>query len=114
MREILRAVLTGKPIITMLEPEAKHGGMTTEEVLQQLKDADAPCEKRGTQYTTKYAMWGLDEEVRSWGYAMPNAEQLYAALFTTVVAIVEWNRIGAADCEARAFATLVPAAEVQQ
>ena len=114
MREILRAVLTGKPIITMLEPEAKHGGMTTEEVLQQLKDADAPCEKRGTQYTTKYAMWGLDNEVRTWGYPMANAEQLYAALFTTAVAIVEWNRIGAADCEARALATLVPAAEVQQ
>ena len=114
MREILRAVLTGKPIITMLEPEAKHGGMTKEEVLQQLKDADAPCEKRGTLHATKYAMWGLDNEVRTWGYPMANAEQLYAALFTTAVAIVEWNRIGAADCEARALATLVPAAEVQQ
>ena len=39
--------------------------------------------------------WGLDKEVESWGYAMPNAEALYAALLEDAVTVVEWNRLGA-------------------
>ena len=27
MREMMRAVVTGKPIVVMLEPEASHGGL---------------------------------------------------------------------------------------
>ena len=69
-------------------------------------------QKGNKEKTDEWDWWGLDDEVRTWGYAMPNAEQLYSALFYTPVAIVEWNRIGAADCEARALATLVPAALV--
>ena len=48
-----------------------------------------------TKHASKYAMWGLDKEVESWGYAMPNAAALYAALFDDAVTVVEWNRLGA-------------------
>ena len=32
MRELLRAAVTRKPILTLLEPEAKHGGLTLDEI----------------------------------------------------------------------------------
>ena len=95
MRELLRAVVTGKPIVTLVESEARHGGMTTEEVRMDLEEADAPYKIHDTNHASKYAMWELDKEVESWGYAMPNAAALYAALFDDAVMVVEWNRLGA-------------------
>ena len=141
MREILRAVVTGKPMVALLEPEASHGGMTQEQIYEQLVNADAPCErwhpskpKRKTRqshvdasaaegfgvkntltvkpgeskefivdgksfhvtgYASMYEMWGLAAEVTSWGYYLPNADQLYNALFTREP--IEWIRIGAPD-----------------
>ena len=92
MREILRAHVTGKPIVALLELEEKHGGLTHEQIMARLQAADAPCEKAGVQYASKYAMWGLEEEVQSWGYAMPSAIELYAPL---VLDPIEWARIGA-------------------
>lgn len=94
MRELLRAVTTRKPIVTLLEPEAKHGGLTAKEVKHQLDEAYMPCENEGTKHDSKFAMWGLSDEVESWGYAMPTADALYAALFETPN-LIEWNRIGA-------------------
>ena len=93
MRELLRAAVTGKPIIAMLEPEAKHGGLTEEEIRQQLSDADLPCEKQGTKFRNMYEMWGLRDEVHSWGYKMPSADDLCQALFASD--LIEWARIGA-------------------
>ena len=41
-------------------------------------------------------MWGLDEELKSWGYVLPSAEDLHAMLFKHTHALIEWNRIGGA------------------
>ena len=60
------------------------------EIRASLREADAPCEKRGTEYPSKYAMWGLAEEVTSWGYALPSGDVLCDALFASEP--IEWNR----------------------
>ena len=69
------------------------GGLSREEIRQQLKEADAALTVKGNTFPSRFAMWGLDEEVRSWGYEMPSGEQLCHALFTDEP--IEWNRIGA-------------------
>ena len=91
MRELLRTVVTHKPLVTMLEPELKRGGMTREQIQQALATANAPCEKSGVHYTTMYEMWGLAEEVGTWGYQMPTEAELAAALFAKEP--IEWNRM---------------------
>ena len=93
MRELLRAVVTGKPVVTLMESEQKHGGLTEAEVKQQLHDASSPFEKKeGEKYHSMYAMWELTDELTSWGYEMPTADTLYSALFKKEP--IEWNRIG--------------------
>lgn len=99
MRELLRAVVTAKPIVALLELEAKHGGMTTDEIRAALLENDAPYEKNGTLHPNKYAMWGLAAEVESWGYRLPTGEQLFDALFASEA--VEWNRIGCFQAHVR-------------
>ena len=94
MRELLRAVVTDKPIVALLESEEKHGGLTRDEIEAQLRSADEPCDKNGTNYDSKYAMWKLAGEVQSWGYAMPSAQQLIDALFADEQQLIEWNRLG--------------------
>jgi len=83
MREILRAVVMKKPIFSLVEPEAKHGGLTFDEVRQQLDDNDA----QGF-----YDKCGLAQEVAEWGHPMPSAGELFDALFAEEP--IEWNRIG--------------------
>lgn len=63
MREIRHAVRLNKPIIAMLEPEQAKGGMTLEQIQEQLLDSDS-----------RLAGWGFDEADSLRG------EQLYAAL----------------------------------
>ena len=91
--ELLRTVVTAKPRVALLEPEVVHGRLTMEEVRDHLCEADMPCEKNGVEHPSKYAMWGLDEEVTGWGYELPPAPGLYSTLFE--IPPVEWNRIGA-------------------
>ena len=74
----------------MLELEASKGGLSRDEIHRQLLEADEPCEKRGTNYSSKYAMWGLDEEVKSWGYLLPTGGELFDVLFKAEP--IEWNR----------------------
>ena len=93
MRELLRAVVTDKPMVTLVESEVAKGGLTKEHVLQKLVDAAAPCEKNGVPFSSMYAMWKLTKEMTEWGYEMPSADVLYAALFDKE--LIEWNRIGA-------------------
>ena len=81
MRELLRAVFNKKPIFALMEPEAKHGGLTLERVHQRLEAAEA-----------KYASWGLAAEMAQWGFAQPSVEQLYGVLFQQQSVI--WERIG--------------------
>jgi hypothetical protein len=106
MREILRAVVTKKPIIALLELEEKHGGMSRHQIHAKLHENNEPCAKYDTLYPNKYAMWGLAAEVQSWGYALPTGQQLFDALFANEV--VEWNRIGAfQDVTLRLVATRI-------
>ena len=81
MREVLRAVATKKPIIALLEPEAKHGALSHDEIRAHLIEAGG-----------YYERWGLAAEVKSWGYALPNADEIHDALFANEP--IEWNRIG--------------------
>ena len=52
MRELLRAVVTAKPILALLEPEKRRGGLSMEEIGDQLAAADS-----------QYERWGLQKEV---------------------------------------------------
>ena len=85
--------VTSKPIVALLEPEVKKGGLTDIEIKERLTTAASPCKKHGVSFASMYEMWGLVVEVPSWGYYMPIANQLYNALFTNKP--IEWNRIGA-------------------
>ena len=39
------------------------------------------------------ALWGLDEDIQSWGYSVLSGEELSYALFSADP--IEWNRVGA-------------------
>jgi len=81
MRELLRANFDQKPILALIEPEAKRGGLTQEKVQAQLQAAEG-----------SYARWGLADEMREWPYEVPRPAMLYYSLVST--APIEWNRIG--------------------
>lgn len=82
MRELLRAVVTQKPIMALVELETKHGALTRAQVQERLQEAD-----------DLYESWGMAAEVRSWGYQLPDAAKLEGALWQAET--IEWNRIGA-------------------
>ena len=86
MRELLRAVMKGKPIITILEPEKKHGGITYADVVEQLHQAMSSLDTWGL--TAEVVQWQDDEGLKE----RPTADELANALFNTEV--LEWNRIG--------------------
>ena len=74
MIELRSSVAKAKPILALLDPEASHGGLTIEQVREQLVDADAHC-----------GNWGFDDDG-------PRGAELYEALFHDEP--IEWNRIG--------------------
>ena len=76
MIELRAAVAKGKPIVALIEPEAKHGGLTKAQIEEQLLEANANYEK-----------WGFGDD------GGPEGATLYEALFAADA--VEWNRIGA-------------------
>ena len=88
MRELLRAVMKAKPIITMVEPEKKHGGVTYEDARESLEHA-----------VDKFEEWGLAAEMRQWQQeehlgAIPTARELINVLFQKDgVLVLEWNRV---------------------
>ena len=87
MRELLRAHVLRKPIITLLEPEGRHGGLTHEKIREELRDCRA-----------RFIGWGLDSEVVSWNETiackLPTPDELYASLFENEHVILEgeWQR----------------------
>jgi len=83
MRELLRAVVKRKPMFTLLEPEPKHGGLSKEQVHESLS-CNQDCDF--------YGMCGLAAEVSEWGFSVPTADELFAALF--VKEPIDWVRIG--------------------
>ncbi len=82
MRECLRAIHDGKPLLTLLEPDRQHGSLSLEQIRQRLVDADK-----------LYAKWGLEEEMHLWGFVKPTPSQMYDHLFGQNEPI-EWNRLG--------------------
>ena len=73
MRELVSCVRMAKPIIALIEPDTKHGGLTRDEIAAQLVAAVASYDK--------------------WGFATdtPRGDELYSALFWGDP--IEWNRI---------------------
>ena len=84
MREFLRAVFDEKPILTLMEPETKKGGMTRQQVLDKLQEAESMY----------FAKWGLSDEMEEWGFLQPSSVLLYDKLFNGKEEPIEWNRIG--------------------
>lgn len=93
MRELLRAVWDGKPIIAMLESDRKKGAMRYEEIVMQLQATPSNMRE-----------WGLDKELAAWRdeekltstkpvallESDKTAEMLLQALFADEP--LEWNR----------------------
>ena len=75
MIELRSAVMKGKRIQPLLDPESNHGGLTREQIYDQLVAADA-----------NYSKWGFDDDG-------PKGAELEKALFEQDP--IEWNRIGA-------------------
>ena len=74
MREIRSSVRKGKRLLPIIDPEKPKGGLTREEIEQQLIEADA-----------SYAKWGFDDDG-------PRGKELYTKLFAEEP--IEWNRLG--------------------
>jgi hypothetical protein len=82
IRELLRAVVTNKPVVALLESDPKHGCLTLEQLSDGLRQA-----------VRKMAEWHLDAELAQWGFAEPTAAHLVERLHAT--ALLEWTRIPA-------------------
>ena len=72
--ELRAAVTQHKPIIALVDPDASRGGLTRQQVHEQLRAAEG-----------SYARWGFDANG-------PRGDELHAALFASEP--IEWNRIG--------------------
>jgi hypothetical protein len=82
LRELLRAVVTNKLVVTLLETDPKHGAITREQIREELVAGAGDL-----------ARSGLAGEMEMWGYPVPSAAKLFAALFERAP-IIEWMRIG--------------------
>jgi len=82
IRELLRAVVTGKPIIALTQSAARAEGkwLTRELVRSQLREAEG-----------RYEQWGLVEDMADWGVSPPSAADVEAAIFARPP--IEWMRI---------------------
>jgi len=76
MRELVMAASQKKPIITMMEPDPKRGGVSMAEIKDELKEA---VEQR-------FATWRLD--------CSHSAAELAHALFDGCIAVITWERLG--------------------
>ena len=80
VRELLRAALTDKPILTLFETDHKQGGLSMAEAINGLHSALA-----------RLAKWGLIDELRQWGHEPPSFETLRAKVFEQPP--LEWSTI---------------------
>lgn len=71
VRELLRAIACGMPMILMLEGEQRHGGMTDEEMREGVIDAVA-------RYSEPDSL--LHAEMLKWGVAPPTVDELMEIL----------------------------------
>lgn len=81
LRELLRSAFRRKPIIALLEPEARKGGLSQPQIRMELQGA-----------SDALASLGLMDELEEWGFAVPSVDDLFGALFAA--APIEWNRLG--------------------
>ena len=90
MRELLRAVVLERKIITMLEPDGRRGGLTPDAIFEQLMESP-----------TRFIGWGLDKDFYEWKRLdrsnslptkMPSPKQMHDALFKSPILISEWQR----------------------
>ena len=81
VRELRHATAKRKPLIALLEVEAKHGGVSQPQMCEQLMAAEA-----------RFPFWGLPERGSAAGTA-PGGVALATALFASEP--IEWARIGA-------------------
>jgi len=88
MRELVYTVATGKPIITLFESDAAKGGLTRQQVHDQLEHSVHGA----AASLSKFASWGFAGTLASiWGYELPSATELFQALCASEP--VEWNRL---------------------
>ena len=96
-RELFRAVLQGKPLIALLEPDERRGGLSRQAIAHLLISARFPivgASSSSPETHTWTAQWALDGEVLEWGFpATPTGEQILSALFMDPP--IEWNRLSA-------------------
>ena len=59
MRELLSALVTGKRLVTLVELEVNHGGLSREQVLEHLREADR-------RYCEQWGDANLGDEVAKW------------------------------------------------
>lgn len=109
MRELLAAVALGKPMITVIELEWRHGGIDEETVLSELQIADERYLKQwgdanlGDEVATWLQEWEMSDAGRMLCERLvrgePIAQGLHCALFKSWLGqdqnIIEWNRLGA-------------------
>jgi len=81
LRELLRSVFSRKPIIALLEPETRKGGLTQAQIRVELQGS-----------SDAFVSMGLTDEMESWGLPVPSVDALFDALFGA--APIEWNRLG--------------------
>jgi hypothetical protein len=95
-RELLRAVLKGKPLIAVLEPDSSRGGMDREAIralllTERFRPHGQPQAPADQPWAVK---WALHDEVAAWGYsAVPTGEAIFDNLFREDP--IEWNRFTA-------------------
>jgi hypothetical protein len=87
IRELVATVYKSKKIIPLIDLDQSRGGMTTEQVHDQLLDADNAFEKWGFQCPQTRKRKSLE-----WHgpYVWPSGQSLYNALFANES--IEWNR----------------------
>ena len=78
MIEIRSTVSKGKPIVPVLDPDRTRGGLTKEQIREQLVESDG-----------KWERWGFNTD----DLGDDKGEELYSTLFSYEP--VDWNRIGA-------------------
>lgn len=88
MRELLRSWHRGSPTLPVFESEAKKGGLSPDQVLACLREADGKLEPNG-------AWQSLHAELAEWTprFEKPTPQALYDCLYSGKM--IEWNRLAA-------------------
>ena len=99
MRECLKAMAESKPIIALIEPQSDKGGVSKLEVRESLRKA-----------VSSFHQWGLANEMQTWGFAVPTADEVYDFLFSGE--ILEWARISE-NLGSPSFYTFLPILRIE-